>query len=161
MRWKPSYSSTPHRGLWYGYVGLLVLKQGQCVAYNHVGSCWTYMLASLEQSCSLSVKRDGNWGEWTPWSSCTRSCNEGTKIRRRKCDNPTPQNGGKPCKGSSRYSIICVQPRCRLGELVSYTHYYFVHGKKFKFKTQNLNKFASHIHSYNSSVFVNVKKSFF
>ena len=67
-------------------------------------------------NCMLSVKIDGNWGEWTPWGVCSRRCNEGKKVRTRKCDNPAPGNNGKPCKGSSKHAILCVQPRCHLGK---------------------------------------------
>nr|VZI12048.1 unnamed protein product [Spirometra erinaceieuropaei] len=40
---------------------------------------------------------DGAWGEWGPWTHCSRSCGGGIRRRQRRCDNPKPQFGGKPC----------------------------------------------------------------
>merc|ERR1712002_1194666 len=34
-------------------------------------------------------------GGWSEWSTCTKSCGGGQKIR--KCTNPTPANGGRQC----------------------------------------------------------------
>ncbi|KAL3315722.1 hypothetical protein Ciccas_005642 [Cichlidogyrus casuarinus] len=40
---------------------------------------------------------DGQWGSWTPWSLCSKSCGGGIKRRTRKCDNPAPTEGGADC----------------------------------------------------------------
>lgn len=42
---------------------------------------------------------DGQWGSWGPWDECSVPCGGGYKIRRRRCDNPAPQNGGQDCQG--------------------------------------------------------------
>ncbi|CAB3986816.1 Zinc metallo ase nas-15 [Paramuricea clavata] len=78
---------------------------------NPYGVDSQYVKCSSDE-CPLKI--DGNWGEWTPWSACSHSCNEGKRLRTRKCDNPEPKNKGKPCKGSSEHKILCVQPRCNL-----------------------------------------------
>merc|ERR1719153_464186 len=49
--------------------------------------------------------RDGNWGEWTPWSDCDKSLKK--MFRTRKCNNPTPSNGGASCPGSSVQEQTC------------------------------------------------------
>ncbi|XP_040851623.1 A disintegrin and metalloproteinase with thrombospondin motifs 2-like [Ochotona curzoniae] len=45
------------------------------------------------------LKQDGNWGAWTPFGSCSRTCGTGVKFRTRQCDNPPPANGGRTCSG--------------------------------------------------------------
>merc|ERR1712227_249516 len=52
---------------------------------------------------------DGNWGNWTSWSSCQSNCK---KSRSRNCENPAPQNEGKPCPGSSQESESCTGEKC-------------------------------------------------
>ncbi|XP_052793992.1 SCO-spondin-like [Mya arenaria] len=53
------------------------------------------------RDCDTGVKcpEPGNWGFWTSWSKCSVECGAGIQNRYRKCDNPTPINGGMPCKG--------------------------------------------------------------
>ncbi|XP_033642351.1 A disintegrin and metalloproteinase with thrombospondin motifs adt-1-like [Asterias rubens] len=41
---------------------------------------------------------DGGWGEWSPWSVCSKSCG-GHREKVRACDNPSPTDGGLFCIG--------------------------------------------------------------
>ena len=56
-----------------------------------------------------SCPRDGNWGSWTSWSSCGKDCK---RTRSRKCDNPTPANGGKDCEGLDQGTLSCTGGSC-------------------------------------------------
>lgn len=52
---------------------------------------------------------DGGWSEFGPWSKfseCARTCRGGakTRYRYRECNNPKPQNGGRFCSGESIHS---------------------------------------------------------
>ena len=47
----------------------------------------------------------GGWGEWSPFSGCTRTCARGKRFRTRECENPTPQHGGKSCEEVSGESM--------------------------------------------------------
>jgi hypothetical protein len=38
---------------------------------------------------------DGKWSEWSSWTNCTG--NGINETRTRRCDNPAPFDGGKPC----------------------------------------------------------------
>ncbi|CAB4001536.1 A disintegrin and metallo ase with thrombospondin motifs 6 [Paramuricea clavata] len=59
---------------------------------------------------------DGNWGEWSDYTPCTRSCGGGVRHRIRKCNNPSPSNGGMKCAGSSvGQHRICNVKACPRG----------------------------------------------
>jgi chondroitin sulfate proteoglycan 4 len=65
---------------------------------------------------------DGGWGPWGPWSECSAVCGGGFKIRRRKCDDPEPQNGGMECPGCHiEYESCNVQPCSDIKKLGSWT----------------------------------------
>ena len=59
---------------------------------------------------------NGGYGEWSDWSACSVTCNSGEKTRTRKCDNPSPQNGGKNCEeqglGAASETAICEEAPC-------------------------------------------------
>eukprot|EP00118_Oscarella_pearsei_P010464 m.64404 g.64404 ORF g.64404 m.64404 type:complete len:651 (+) comp35250_c0_seq3:23-1975(+) len=66
-------------------------------------------------------RRNGAWGEWGPSSDCSVTCNRGKKTRRRLCDEPIPEEGGKTCPGSSTEATICNDipcPGCPLSQNV-------------------------------------------
>ena len=52
----------------------------------------------------------GRWASWGGYTRCTKTCNGGTKIRRRVCIGP--RFGGRPCVGSSTMSARCNTQRC-------------------------------------------------
>ena len=39
----------------------------------------------------------GGYTEWSQWTTCSESCGNGKKTRRRTCTNPPPSNGGQNC----------------------------------------------------------------
>jgi len=48
---------------------------------------------------------DGEWGDWSSFSSCSKSCGSGWKYRTRECDNPAPSDGGENCLGFPLLSV--------------------------------------------------------
>ena len=46
----------------------------------------------------FSVAADGGWSDWSQWSHCTKNIS-GIQLRIRRCVNPNPQWGEKPCPG--------------------------------------------------------------
>ncbi|XP_074636148.1 uncharacterized protein LOC141894391 [Acropora palmata] len=71
-----------------------------------------------EQKCPDSkcyAPVNGHWGRWSAWSSCSVTCNKGKHSRTRKCDEPSPKNGGKDCPGNNLDVGDCEKIRCALG----------------------------------------------
>ncbi|XP_045905935.1 hemicentin-1 [Micropterus dolomieu] len=54
----------------------------------------------------------GNWGPWTSWGSCSKTCNGGQMRRYRSCDNPRPANGGRACAGADTQLQRCSTSNC-------------------------------------------------
>ena len=59
------------------------------------------------------VKTNGQWGKWSKWGECEANCK---KTRVRQCDNPSPSNGGKDCKGVDEAERVCSGGKCGTGE---------------------------------------------
>jgi hypothetical protein len=55
-----------------------------------------------ERECEIELcSINGGWSAWTSWGECSKTCGRGTKIRKRYCNNPTPQFNGKMCDGDN------------------------------------------------------------
>ena len=55
---------------------------------------------------------DGNWGGWSSFGKCSKSCGSGTQLRRRSCDKPPMSNGGSPCDGFPIEERKCNEKSC-------------------------------------------------
>ncbi|XP_055304525.1 A disintegrin and metalloproteinase with thrombospondin motifs 7 [Sitodiplosis mosellana] len=55
---------------------------------------------------------DGQWGNWTEYSECSRTCGGGVSIASRECDNPRPENGGAFCVGERIRYKVCKSDPC-------------------------------------------------
>ncbi|XP_061539337.1 LOW QUALITY PROTEIN: hemicentin-1 [Phycodurus eques] len=55
---------------------------------------------------------NGNWGPWSSWGSCSKTCNGGQMRRYRTCDNPRPANGGRACAGADAQIQRCKTATC-------------------------------------------------
>lgn len=64
-----------------------------------------------------SCPRDGAWSSWQHWSQCSLTCGGGIQARRRSCDFPAPQNGGKMCPGVCSETKVCNAVPCTPGRL--------------------------------------------
>lgn len=59
---------------------------------------------------------DGGWGDWGPWSECTRTCGSGVSVMERQCDHPRPAAGGRFCVGERKRYRICNSQPCPPGQ---------------------------------------------
>ncbi|XP_053387602.1 thrombospondin-2-like isoform X2 [Mercenaria mercenaria] len=62
--------------------------------------------------CNLCTLVDGNWADWSLWSSCDVTCDNGSQTRSRICTDPAPANGGLDCIGSRTETKICQRDSC-------------------------------------------------
>ncbi|XP_021376110.1 coadhesin-like [Mizuhopecten yessoensis] len=62
---------------------------------------------------------NGNWSVWLAWSSCSASCDNGTKTRNRTCDNPVPAFSGEKCDGIDTDSEVCMIINCPINGIWS------------------------------------------
>lgn len=80
-----------------------------CIRYTLVFN-HALLLIYISDSALLTV--DGGWSSWTGSNSCSVTCGSGSIFRLRTCTNPTPQNGGKECKGSMFERHTCNKGPC-------------------------------------------------
>uniref|UniRef100_A0A8C5PCV9 Uncharacterized protein n=1 Tax=Leptobrachium leishanense TaxID=445787 RepID=A0A8C5PCV9_9ANUR len=66
---------------------------------------------SICQICSYFAVH-GNWGLWSPWGTCSRTCNGGQTRRYRTCDNPAPSHSGRACAGADTETQKCNVDLC-------------------------------------------------
>ena len=73
---------------------------------------------STGKESSSNVKKmwfvvvDGHWSDWSPWTSCTKTCGGGFRWRYRFCDEPLPSGTGADCVGSTRQNFTCNFAEC-------------------------------------------------
>ncbi|XP_061195747.1 coadhesin-like [Saccostrea echinata] len=60
------------------------------------------------QNCPIH----GGYSAWGGWTSCTKSCDTGSRTRSRSCNNPAPMNGGNNCQGKSTETADCNIQDC-------------------------------------------------
>ncbi|XP_063442658.1 hemicentin-1-like [Mytilus trossulus] len=75
------------------------------LATDCVGDSNTYKPCNL-RGCP------GSWSCWEEDGYCSTSCGNGTKTRRRRCDNPAPTNDGNECPGDNVTYVHCNMKDC-------------------------------------------------
>lgn len=87
----------------------------------HVDPCWRRFLSLLNlifnlhsllchvnKYLLLSLAAQPQWGPWTSWSSCSKTCKGGLQGRVRLCDSPAPAPGQQiGCEGPDEQNRIC------------------------------------------------------
>uniref|UniRef100_A0A8B9JFP6 ADAM metallopeptidase with thrombospondin type 1 motif, 10 n=1 Tax=Astyanax mexicanus TaxID=7994 RepID=A0A8B9JFP6_ASTMX len=58
---------------------------------------------------------DGQWGTWSPWEDCSRTCGGGVSSSIRHCDSPRPTVGGRFCLGERKRFRSCNIEECPPG----------------------------------------------
>ena len=66
-----------------------------------------------QQQCKLmECPIDGGLTEWSPFTSCSKSCGKGSQERTRTCTSPPPQHGGDDCVGEDDQIRECKVKEC-------------------------------------------------
>ena len=69
--------------------------QSRCEGYNHNSVLAEDVFSNM---VSFTVKPiDGNYGPWSVWTRCSKSCGGGVRSRVRNCTHPAPAFGGMDC----------------------------------------------------------------
>ncbi|KAL1776660.1 complement component C8 beta chain isoform X1 [Sigmodon hispidus] len=79
--------------------GVPVLKGSHCECICPAG----FQGIACEVTHRKDIPIDGKWSCWSNWSACSG----GHKTRKRQCDHPLPQKGGKPCSGPASETLPC------------------------------------------------------
>ncbi|XP_069119936.1 uncharacterized protein [Argopecten irradians] len=100
---------------------LFSIGQYQCDGTEFdLGSCrWSNTacsqcgnFAAVECVDDKTLPVDGGWSRWSDFGPCSVTCGQGHQIRIRTCDNPSPGNGGKACKGGDQDGRACTNVEC-------------------------------------------------
>ncbi|XP_034078366.1 thrombospondin-1-like isoform X1 [Gymnodraco acuticeps] len=62
---------------------------------------------------------DGSWGPWSIWDTCSVTCGGGFQTRKRLCNDPIAQYGGKECVGDATGSQLCNKKACPIDGCLS------------------------------------------
>ncbi|XP_042365162.1 complement component C6 isoform X1 [Plectropomus leopardus] len=79
-----------------------VLSGTECKCICQTGTYGTNCETRAPDYTSDAV--DGYWSCWGPWTRCDGSMK---RHRTRRCDNPAPLRGGRPCSGPGRHEEPC------------------------------------------------------
>ncbi|XP_035990446.1 properdin [Fundulus heteroclitus] len=78
---------------------------------------------------------DGNWGPWSAFTPCPATCGVALQVSERRCNNPPPSHGGRPCLGAGKQTKLCsTQVHCPVngiwGEWSTWTECTYAWGGK-------------------------------
>ncbi|KAI1894992.1 hypothetical protein AGOR_G00101390 [Albula goreensis] len=85
-------------------------RSRSCVAPQHGGkTCGGPELQT--KLCNIAVcPGGGNWGSWSQWGSCSKTCDSGLQRRLRMCQGSGAQ--GYPCDGNGEEVRTCSDRKC-------------------------------------------------
>nr|XP_020461003.1 A disintegrin and metalloproteinase with thrombospondin motifs 14-like isoform X2 [Monopterus albus] len=73
---------------------------------------WCFKGHCIWRSSQQPQGHDGNWGSWSKFGSCSRTCGGGVRSRSRQCNNPPPAYDGRDCPGSAFDYQMCNTEEC-------------------------------------------------
>jgi len=87
---------------------------------NGGADCAVLGEATETSKCNLKAcPVNGGYSSWSTYGSCSKSCGGGQQSRIRKCNNPTPTNGGSQCSGVASESKNCNTQPCLASAICS------------------------------------------
>ncbi|XP_069586533.1 SCO-spondin-like [Ranitomeya imitator] len=105
-----NYSCVPRSECFCYHQGELLLPGEN----RTLDSCNNCTCVSGKMECGTEpCPVDCGWSSWMAWSSCSRTCNVGTRRRYRSGTNPPSAFGGQLCEGSSVAIEFCSLQPCK------------------------------------------------
>ncbi|XP_076106976.1 uncharacterized protein LOC143075454 isoform X1 [Mytilus galloprovincialis] len=86
---------------------------------------------------------DGQYGLWTDWGQCTRTCGGGEQYRYRQCNNPPPIGEGAPCKGPGQQLRPCNNELCSTDAKCGVKYYMGMPGTSGKIHLSNYDNYMT------------------
>ncbi|XP_043476024.1 semaphorin-5A [Leptopilina heterotoma] len=83
-----------------------------CVGPDHDEAICLDIPPCAKPAQSILPSESGQWSPWELWSTCSRPCNGGMRIRRRTCDGPISHEGGTSCPGCNFEVEHCNSQTC-------------------------------------------------
>ena len=120
--------------IWHSFATHAQLRTSPVQPFANTVSQWVMMGENFPQPTDTHAKHitfslsvDGNWGEWTHWSTCAVTCGVGEISRERFCDNPAPKFGGEKCNddGEEIQTEPCAQGAACPRKITPKLKYYF------------------------------------
>ncbi|XP_078453852.1 A disintegrin and metalloproteinase with thrombospondin motifs 3-like isoform X1 [Lampetra fluviatilis] len=75
-------------------------------------SKWCFKGHCMWKSSEQLAGEDGNWGPWSKFGACSRTCGTGVRYRTRSCHSPAPAYGGRGCMGPAFEYQLCNTDEC-------------------------------------------------
>ncbi|VDI26618.1 Hypothetical predicted protein, partial [Mytilus galloprovincialis] len=75
-------------------------------------ACARHEIDSCKTVAGAQCRVKGVWSLWASWGECSVTCEDGIRTRRRECNHPPPNNGGKPCPGNDVDYKNCTMIMC-------------------------------------------------
>ncbi|XP_076098251.1 SCO-spondin-like [Mytilus galloprovincialis] len=75
-------------------------------------ACERHDIDSCKTVAGAQCRVKGVWSLWASWGECSVTCEDGIRTRRRECNHPPPNNGGKPCPGNDVDYKNCTMIMC-------------------------------------------------
>nr|XP_057917709.1 A disintegrin and metalloproteinase with thrombospondin motifs 14 isoform X1 [Doryrhamphus excisus] len=73
---------------------------------------WCFKGHCIWRSSQEPQGHDGNWGSWSKFGACSRTCGGGVRSRSRQCNDPPPAYDGRECPGSAFDYQMCNTEEC-------------------------------------------------
>jgi len=95
-------------------LGLAREMQPKVILMLLCAACAALFILNYETVKDIVLSQNGGYSSWSSWSSCSKTCGGGRRVKVRNCTNPKPRGLGRSClRYGASYSIeLCNDHRC-------------------------------------------------
>jgi len=80
--------------------------------FNLSENTFKYFSSSFILLFPLFFLVNGGFSQWSSFSACSKTCDDGVQVRTRSCTKPRPAHGGRKCVGAVKISKSCKIKDC-------------------------------------------------